>query len=89
MTLPRFLDVHLSIRFGRDQPEQEQHDTVTDALVEHGERRPIGFWPDTDPTRHLDPEDAGLIDWLRRLWCERNQLEDDLRAAINRPDMED
>lgn len=31
----------------------------------------------------------GLIDWLRRLWRERNQLEDDLRAAINRPDMED
>lgn len=58
MSLPRFLDVHLSIRFGRDQPEPEQHDTVTDALVEHGERRPIGFYPDTDPTRHLNPEDA-------------------------------
>ena len=31
MTRSRFLDVHLSIRFGRDEPEPEQHDTVTDA----------------------------------------------------------
>lgn len=53
----RRLTFHFELAWGKDEPEQEHSDTFTQAeLAADPDRRPIGFWPASDPTRR--DEDA-------------------------------